>query len=349
MNIHILFNLILVVFASKFENLLAKQLQFMIVQTEIMRKRLPQQIHTTPEERALLLRYGQPIGMSIVDLIYIVTPKTFSRWEWEDKHGKKPRRKGRPKITESIRSILIRLARENIRWGYTRLKGELDKLNIQLGRNTIKRIVVDDRLSFPPDYEAVRWKQFVERHIDSLWACDFGIKKIWTLSGRKTYHFLFFIHVGTRKVFYAGSSRRPKSDWMNEQANAFLQHAEQEGLQLKILLHDHDTKFKNGFQVILNQSEVKTVKVPILSPFLNGYAESWIGKLKHECLNHFVVVSKNQLDYIIQEYVDHYNTERPHQGKNNQPLTKLPKHQAGEIKRHSRLGGLLNHYYRETA
>lgn len=49
------------------------------------------------------------------------------------------------------------------------------------------------------------------------------------------------------------------------------------------------------------------------SGFLHSSAPSnLIQTLKHECLDHFVVLGQRHLDYLVQEFVDHYNTERPH-------------------------------------
>ena len=68
-----------------------------------------------------------------------------------------------------------------------------------------------------------------------------------------------------------------------------------------------------------------------------------------ECLNHFFVMDERHLDYLVKEYVDHYNSERPHQSKDNKPLIQLPTPAKGEIECKQRLGGLLKHYFREAA
>jgi putative transposase len=71
--------------------------------------------------------------------------------------------------------------------------------------------------------------------------------------------------------------------------------------------------------------------------------------MKRECLNHFFVLSERHLDYLLCEYVPFYNTERPHQSKDNKPLILIPIQSKGEIHCKKRLGGLLKHYYREAA
>lgn len=77
----------------------------------------------------------------------------------------------------------------------------------------------------------------------------------------------------------------------------------------------------------------------------------WIQSVRHECLDHFIIVGTSHFNYLINEYIDHYNTERPHQGRENVPLTGDWSEPAiaGEIKCKKRLGGVLRHYYREAA
>lgn len=122
------------------------------------------------------------------------------------------------------------------------------------------------------------------------------------------------------------------------------------------LVHDHDTKFTEAFDQHFRGSGVHIVKTPILSPMANAYAESWIGTLKRECLNHFLCFSLGHLDHIVQTYSTYYNKFRPHQGLGN---VLIPQHgrpnaattgpPAGRIRREQWLGGLLKHYYRKAA
>ena len=77
--------------------------------------------------------------------------------------------------------------------------------------------------------------------------------------------------------------------------------------------------------------------------------ERWIKSIKEDCLNHFIVFGETHLRYVVDEYVAYYNTLRPHQGKDNKPLTPqaIPKPDEHDFKNvicESRLGGLLKHY-----
>lgn len=74
--------------------------------------------------------------------------------------------------------------------------------------------------------------------------------------------------------------------------------------------------------------------------------------IKGECLRHFVFFGERHLRHVVREYVAHYNEERFHQGiggKLIRPTSANDNAATSEIKCRSRLGGLLNFYYREAA
>jgi putative transposase len=77
-------------------------------------------------------------------------------------------------------------------------------------------------------------------------------------------------------------------------------------------------------------------------------AERVIRSLKSECLSHLMLFSKKQLELAVQEYVQFYNTQRPHQGLGNEIPT-APEIGNGEIVCKERLGGLLKSYERLVA
>ena len=66
-----------------------------------------------------------------------------------------------------------------------------------------------------------------------------------------------------------------------------------------------------------------------------------IQTLQVECLDHFLVFGEKHFDYLVREYVEHYHTERPHQGVGNQLVLRAPPAGDGEVQCRTRLGGLL--------
>jgi len=127
----------------------------------------------------------------------------------------------------------------------------------------------------------------------------------------------------------------------------------EEGIDARFLLRDRDTKFAPAFDKIFTGSSTRIVK----APDANAYAESWVGSLKRECLDHFLCFSRRHLDHILSEYVRYYNRHRPHQGLGNRTVSAAlgnnppPTEQieSDPIRCQRFLGGLLRHYYRAAA
>ena len=124
------------------------------------------------------------------------------------------------------------------------------------------------------------------------------------------------------------------------------------------LIHDADPLFTAAFKEILrpanyDKSEgVKCVKIPPSSTNCNAFAERFVRTIKYECLRHFVFFGQRHLRYVISEYMDHYHHERFHQGIDGaliRPSAANDNSGIGPVRRRSRLGGLLNFYYREAA
>ena len=185
-----------------------------------------------------------------------------------------------------------------------------------------------------------------------------------TLKGFRDLYFLIFLHVNSRRVYISPSTFRPNEEWVSQQAEHFLKHAESEGLEIKTLMHDRDTKFTESFDAVFESASVDIRQAAFRSPNTNAFVERFIQTLQQECLDYFVVFGQDHMDHIVGELVTHYHEERPHQSKHNGVL-KLPvAYSDGDKKSGSggssapdttgiecsqRLGGLLKHYRRRAA
>ena len=335
------------------------QIRFLKAQVELLRQRIPgNRVILCPEDRLRLLRLGEAMDHRVDDLLGIVSVKTYGRWLRERRGGREPGRVGRPKrLTASVRALIVRLARENIGWGARRIVGELRKLAVPLGRTSVRRVLTDEGILPDPDRHAPRgvvtpWRTFIAGHANVMVACDFFCKTVWTLLGKRVAYALTFIHLGSRKVFVSPATFHPTGEWLQQQARNVRMWLEDEGIDLRFLIHDPDTKFTDAFDEHFNE----IVRTPFQAPIANCFAESWIANLKRECLNAFFCFSLRHLDYIVQTYARFYNTARPHQSMGNVPLEQ-PRdppssdfdHPSGPVHRTSELGGLLNHYHRKAA
>jgi hypothetical protein len=81
----------------------------------------------------------------------LVTPRTLLRWhralvrrKWRQPRGQR----GRPAVPAEVRAAVLRLARENPRWGHRRISGELAKLGFRVPPTTVRRLLA--RAAFGP-------------------------------------------------------------------------------------------------------------------------------------------------------------------------------------------------------
>ena len=127
---------------------------------------------------------------------------------------------------------------------------------------------------------------------------------------------------------------------------------EDEGIEPRFLLRDRDRKFPDSFHNFWFEQGAQPIRTPMRAPKANAFCESFIGTLKHECLNHFMCFSQEQLDYIVRTWVRHYNTVRPHRGigMDNEVLDKTFRPQfTGRVRCKTELGGIIKSYYRDAA
>ena len=111
----------------------------------------------------------------------LVSPATILRWHRELVRHKwtfrSRRRAGRPPLTAGLAALVLGLARENPRWGYKRIQGELAKLGHRLGRSTIRDLL--KREGVPPapkrSRRGVSWRTFCRHYQEQVLACDFFV------------------------------------------------------------------------------------------------------------------------------------------------------------------------------
>ena len=131
--------------------------------------------------------------------------------------------------------------------------------------------------------------------------------------------------------------------------------AEDMNLAPKIVMRDNDTKFTAQFDEVLNTSGAEVKRNTPLSPNLRAHVERFIQTLKVECLDKFMIVAERHLNHICREWSRHYNEERPHEAREHlppgmeQPPEAIETIKLNDIACESRLGGLVNTYWRRAA
>ncbi len=176
----------------------------------------------TDDQRRRLAVKGRVLGRrALAGLAGLVTPDTILRWYREliaaKYDGTSRRGAGRPGTAAPLRDLVVRFASENPRWGYTRIRGALRNLGHVLGRNTIKRILLDHGLEPAPlRGRRLPWATFLKAHLGSIAAVDFFTVEVLTLAGLARHFVLFVIDIETRRVQIAGIVRQPHGAWMKQ-------------------------------------------------------------------------------------------------------------------------------------
>ena len=311
----------------------------------------------TDEQRRRLAVRGKLLGRkALSEVAGIATPDTILRWYRrliaKKYDGSAHRGRGRPTTPREIAELVVRMANENPRWGYTRIRGALANLGHEIGRNTVKRVLQEHGIEPAPERSRrTPWKTFLEAHWGGIAAADLFTVEALSWGGLRRYFVLFVIELKSRRVKIAGIHAQPYGEWMEQMARNLTDGFEGFLRQTRHLIHDRDPLYTKAFGEILRASGVEAVRLPARSPNLNAYAERFVRSIKEECLGRVVPLGERHLRFLVHEYVEHYHRERNHQGLDNELLTPSSRRadSNGAIRCRERIGGLLNYYYRDAA
>jgi len=351
-----IFHPLLALIASATNNELAKYVEYLKEENRVLRARMGGQVHTKPEERERLLKYGKVIGRAIEELITIVSPATFYRWVREEKNGKPKTKnpKGGQRKPKEIRELVIEIAKTT-GFGYTRIIGELRKLGVKkISRQTVRNILKEEGIQPAPDRTSDNWDNFIKRHAETLWAVDFFSVKALTTRGLRDMYVMVWLCMTSREVIVSDATEHPNSAWVTKQADLFVDRTANREKKPDIIMHDRDTKFTKEFTAKLKERGLRSNALPKASPNLNGRCERFIETIKLECLSKFIIFGKRHLDYLVSEFTDYYNTRRSHMERDHLPPVRQEPDEVDtlkldEIEVKSYVGGLVKSFERKAA
>jgi len=278
--------------------------------------------------------------------LLIVQPDTVLRWHrhafrlvWRATSTTALKR---PQIAPATVALIKRMAAENPLWGTERVRGELIKRGIRVGKRTVQRHM---RSARPLRPRGQTWATFLHNHAADVWACDF--LPVIDLRFRALFAF-FIVDLGSRRVVHVGVTRHPTDAWVAQQ----LREATPFGLAPRFLIRDNDATFGAHVASVAAGSRIEVLRTPIRAPRANATCARFLRSVRCACLDHLLILHENQLRRVLRAYCASVNTARPHQGT-GQAIPETTGHMgtlhpAAPIVALPVLGG-LHHDYRRAA
>jgi len=349
---------LLLVFSGWVNRQQQQAIDYLLKENRILREQLgDRRLRLTDDQRRRLAVKGKLRGRKLLGKVAgIVTPDTIFAWYRrlvaQKYDGSKKRGAGRPATNEDVAALAVRMAGENPTWGYTRLRDALRHLGHELGRSTVKRILLDHGIEPAPERgRKTSWKTFLQAHLGEIAAADFFTVEVLSLAGLVRYLVFFVIDLETRRVVIAGVAADPHEGWMKQLVRN-LTDAEAGFLRdIRYLILDRHPLYTSAIRKMLQASGVEPFRLPARSPNLNAFAERFVLSVKRECLSRIVPLGEAHLRRALTEFVEHYHHERHHQGLGGALI--VPDQDGGRredaVVCRERLGGLLRFYHQEAA
>jgi putative transposase len=278
----------------------------------------------------------------------LVTPDTILRWHRRlvRRRWTYPNRTGRPPIDDVLVALVVRMARENPRWGYIRIQGELLKLGHRVGASTIRRILKRHRIPpAPVRHTDTSWRQFLRTQATSMLAVDFFHVDC-ALTLRRLY-VLFALEVGDRYLHVLGVTTHPDGPWTTQQARNLIMDLGERAARFRFLVRDRAGQFTASFDAVLADAGIEVLQIPPRCPRANCFAERFVLTIRTEVTDRMLIFGEQHLRQVLAVYAAHYNTARPHRAlqlRPPRPTSPVPDPVHDRIRRRPILGGLLNEY-----
>jgi putative transposase len=309
---------------AKYAEILALRHQITVLQRQLH----GQKARFTPADRALLAALLHQLPRTVLHRIrLLVRPETVLRWHRDliaPRHARisRPKRAWRPPTVRSIRTLVLRLARENNGWGYRRIHGELLVLGVTVAASTVWEILREAGIDPAPERTSDSWAVFLRSQAEALLAADFF--EAVTLTGARMY-VLAVIEHATRRVRILGATAHPTAAWVTQAVRNLAMDLQDADCRARFLIRDRDGKYPALFDAILADTGIKVVLSGVQMPRMNSIMERWIQSCRHELLDRMLIWNQAHLLHALHEYEQHHNAHRPHRGISNaRPLHPLP-------------------------
>ena len=250
---------------------------YLVEENRVLKEQLRgRKLRLTDDQRRRLAVKAKCLGRRALDAVAtLVTPDTLMRWHrrliaWKWTYA--ARRVGRPGVRKVIAALIVRLARENDRWGYGRIQGELRKLGHRVAASTIGKVLKDHGIRPAPD-RPTSWRTFLRAHWGEVAGMDFFTTEVWTPLGLTTYYILFLIDLKTRRAHIAGLTTTPDGAFIAQVARNLTDPEDGFLRAHRFVICDRDAKFTMEFRHLLQVVGVQVILTPRQAPNCNAHAE----------------------------------------------------------------------------
>src|SRR6476660_6421598 len=334
-----LFCFVLAVLTSPFRSKLRLEAENAVLrhQLNVLRRRLHGRVRLTNNDRWFFIQLYRWVPL-ILQVLMIIRPETLVRWHragfgcyWRRKSR---RRGGRPQIEAELRALIRLMSMENPFWGAPRIHGELLKLGFEVAQSSVAKYMVKRR--GPPSQG---WRTFLLNHAPDIAAMDlFVVPPI----GFDLLYAYIIVRLDRRELVWISGTPHPTAEWVARQITEAFPWNEAP----RYMIRDRDHIYGAVVTRRLRAMGIRDKPTAPASPWQNGFAERLVGSIRHECVDHIIILGEAHLRRILKSYADYYNRVRTHRSLDKDaPVSRLV-YRTGVICSHAILGGLHHHYVR---
>jgi len=196
--------------------------------------------------------------------------------------------------------------------------GELRKLGVTVSATSVGNVLRHHGFPPAPRREGPTWSGFLHSHAP------------------------FVIEIERRVVHLLGVTTIPKHQWVAQIERILVWDLQEAKRTIRFLMRDRDAGFTAPFGEVLRSEGIEINRTPVRAPRANAFAERWAETVRADCLDHLLIFSHRQLEYVQRCYVEHNNAARPHRGIG--PETSRPSlsgHPGSKLQRRDVRDGLI--------
>ena len=166
---------------------LTLQNEYLRTENKILKSKIKKRLSFTDDEGRTLVEAAMAMGRDLMEqVVSIVSPKTIlawqrklekEKWDYSDRRKNNP---GRPRIALDIEQLVCKMAREN-EWGYERIQGELEKLDIKISKSSVANILRRNGLPPSPERKGLSCREFLSRHAAVFLCAHMFQKEVWDI------------------------------------------------------------------------------------------------------------------------------------------------------------------------